>query len=743
MRTNTRACFLSLLMLTTLAFAKTYDRIQVKGANSLGAESVIYYSKLKPGNISSYDLRQAILALHKSGLFADVKISESGKSLVITVVEQPVIAKIEFKGTDHMPQKQFIDALKAQGIAVGKVFNPQKVYQIKPMLLQALAALGYEQADVNVNFKQSSKKSIKLKISISEGDAQRITDISFVGNNNVASRILLSQMELTPHLWSFISDNNKYSKIAFAKDINAIEQYYRTKGYIQARASLAKIIKDKNGIKLVVNINEGPIYRLQSFALKGFIKHDYSRATKDLEMHTAYDVHNIEHVKNKLEHELGSLGYAFAKVEFKPVIVEKNLVRIEFTATPGQKVQIRRINFAGQGRTQDEVLRREMQQTEIAQYNYSLVRESERRLKNLEFIGSAVCKPEKHDGFTDLDCEVKEIPSATLVASIGYAAQSGVTYKVDLAQKNLVGSGKRLMVNLEKSDVQVSAQVSMTQPYIFGSKYSNTWSLDAVKLKNVKKDSAKYQSNHFGIYNDFSIPFSNHSFFSIGLGLKNVNIVSFDPGVDYIDEFIASHGKHFGILDAHFAVKYHDYDKTPFPENGTSRKMLFTTVIPYQENTVRYYKFDFTNSSFISLGHGYVANWLLQIGYGKGYDGDVYPFFNNYWAGGEGSVRGFDTNSLGPKDNKDKAMGGNILATTSLNLYLPQYFGDDMRYGLFVDAGNVFKDSVDLHEIRASIGAVLQWHTPLAPLTFSYGIPIVKKSGDKTEPFSVSMSTDL
>lgn len=733
-----------LLLSSSMAYAKVYSEITVRGAASLGQSSVLYYSKLQAGkNISKLDIKNAIINLHKSGLFDNITIQEQANKLVITVQEMPVIGKIKFSGTDHMPRKEFLEALSSQGIEVGKVFSPNKVYQIRPMLEQTLATMGYEKAVIAVNTRHSSKRSVVLEISVQEGNAVEVKEIKIIGNDNVAERSLISEMQLAPHIWSFLSGNNKFSKFAIAKDLQAIERYYNTQGYVQARAILASTKNIGNGIELVIKVSEGKKYSVAGYKLQGFIKHDYSKSLSSMAVDEPYNVIAVERVKSSLEHALGSMGYAFAKVSFKPVLLSNNKVRVEFYANPGKKVQIRRVNFLGQSKTQDEVLRREMQQTEMAQYNYSQIMESERRLRNLAFVKSATCKPIDHSGFVDLDCQVAEMPSANLIASIGYSPQSGMTYKIDLVQKNLVGSGKRLNVNLEKSDVQTSGQISMTQPYIFNTKYSNTWSVDAVKLQNVHSESSKYQSNHVGLSNDFGLPIGDHSYFSIGLGLQNINILSYDKNVTHIQDFVQAHGEHFGVLDLHAAFKYYDYNKTPFPNEGTSRRLLLSSTLPYKQNTVKYYKIDFTNSSYFPLGHELTLNWLTQFGYGKGYNGDIYPFFKNYWAGGEGSVRGFDTSSLGPKDSKDKPMGGNVFLASSVNLYLPQYFGSDMRYGLFVDAGNVFNDSIDLHQMRASVGAVLQWRTPMAPLTFSYGIPVVKKSGDKIQEFAVSMATDF
>lgn len=743
MRYSLPALALVSTLLASSGFAKTYKAIKVYGADSLGEKSVLYYSKLKAGqDLSSADLRRAVLALHKSGLFADISISEQKNTLIIKVVEQPVISKIAFAGTDHMPKSQFLDALKSQGVAVGRVFDPKTVYQIKPMLEQTLATMGYEKAVVAINYRHSSKKSIVLEITVDEGQAKLISEISYIGNHTFSDRLLNSKIELAPRIWSFISGNNKFSKFALAKDLQAIEKFYQSQGYAQARASLASNTTVDGKLKLAIKVNEGAYYTISGFSLNGFKKHDYHAATDLLVNGAAYNVVDVEHARLELEHALGSLGYAFAKVSYRPLL-SGNKVKVHFTANLGPKVQIRHINFSGQTATQDEVLRREMQQTELAQYNYTLVRESERRLRNLGFLSSVTCKPVKQNGFVDLNCDVAEGNASSLIASIGYSPQSGVTYKIDVVNDNFIGSGKKLGVNLEKSDVQTYAKISMTQPFIFGTEFSNTWSIDAVKLKNVKDDSSKYQSNHVGLYNDFGMPLREHSFFSFGLGLKNVNILSYDPGVDHIDAFITKHGKHFGILDAHFGLKYYDLDQSIFPTAGTSSLLRVATSLPFKDSTVKFYKIDFNNSTYLPLGHNLTLNYLMQLGYGRGYGGDSFPFFNNYMAGGEGSVRGFETSSLGPKDNKDKPMGGNVFAATSVNLYLPQALGEDMRYGFFVDAGNVFQDSVDLHDLRASAGLVLHWRTPMGPMSFSYGIPFVKKTGDKIQNFSVNMMTGL
>lgn len=736
-------CIGLLLLTSTVSFAQYYDKIDIKGADNLGAQAVRHYSNLNiKNNISRTDIRMSITRLYESGLFSDVQIFSSGKTLYVVVVENPVVAKINFQGTDHMPREQFIKALDAQGIAVGKVFNPRLVFQIKPMLKETLASMGYENASVAVHTKRQNK-SIVLDIVVDEGSAKLIKDIEFYGVHAVPERVLLGVMDSAPRLWSFVTENNKFSNFAMQRDLRAIEKYYQSKGYVKARAVLLKTIAVDGGVSLKIQVTEGKKYFISGASLVGFAKHDYSSTLKSLAKDEPYNVDMVEMVRVELEHDLGSLGYAFAKVSFTPKLLPGNRVSIVYNAVLGEKIKVRRINFTGQVYTQDEVLRREMRQIEASQYNYSLIRESERNLRTLDFIKSVQCKPSRHNEFVDLDCEVSEMASSNFIASVGYSPQSGITYKADIDQKNLAGSGKKLLVSLEKSDVQTSGQISMTQPYIFGTDYSNTWSFDAVKMKNINKNAAKYQTNHVGLSNDFSVPIMGHDFFSLGLGLQNIKIVSYDKSVDYIDQFVKAHGERFSVLDLHFSLLHRSYDRTPFPTSGSSRRLMFTTTLPYKDATLRYYKVDFNNSSYWNLSRGFTLNWLLQLGYGKGFGGDSYPFFKNYWAGGEGSVRGFETNSLGPVDKNGNAKGANVLAASSLNLYLPQMLGDDIRYGLFLDVGNVFNDSFNAHDLRASSGLVLQWRTPLAPMAFSFGFPIVKKTGDKLQSFAVSLATDF
>lgn len=733
----------ALLLSFGIAYAQRYNDIKVYGAEGLGKQAVMHYSKLDlKQDITSADIRLAVINLYKSGLFEDVKVYASGKDLVIKVVEKPVLSKINFTGTEHMPREQFIKALASQGIEVGKIYNAKATYQIKPMLEQTLAAMGYEDSVVTVDSVQK-RKSMVLNVSVKEGKEVLIKDVSFVGVKNVSDRVLSRVMDSSPRLWSLLTGNNKFSNALIQKDLQAIVKYYQSKGYVEARAFILKKKPVDGGIGLVIKVVEGKKYTVSGVTLDGFAKSDYSKTTAMLPIGEAYDVEMVEHVRVELEHDLGSLGYAFAQVSFEPKLMSGNKVAVAYSAVLGEKANIRRINFTGQSYTQDEVLRREMRQMEVSQYNYSQVRESERRLRNLEFIKDVKCTPIKADGGVDLNCNVTEMNSAQFVASVGYSPQLGVTYKLDFNQKNLAGSGKRLQVSLEKSDVQTSGLISMTQPYIFGSNFSNTWSFDAVKLKNVNKDASNYQTNHVGVYNDFAMPITNRGLFSLGLGLQKIKIVSYDKTVNYVNDFVNSHGKQFSVLDAHFALSHNSYDRTPFPTSGSLSKLIYTITLPYQDNTLRYYKVDFNNSTYIPLRHGLVFNWLVQLGYGQGYGGDNYPFFKNYWAGGEGSVRGFDTNSLGPQDNKKKPMGGNVLVASSANLYFPQKLGDDIRYGLFVDTGNVFNDSFNASEMRVSTGAVLQWRTPLAPMSFALGFPVVKKQGDKLQSFSVSISTDF
>lgn len=735
--------FCSVLFYSTIGYAKRYNSIEVFGADKLGKSSVLHYSKLKSSvDINRNDIKQAVISLYKSGLYSNVSISEYKQTLYVKVTEFPVISKLEFTGTDHLPKDKLFKALRDQGLDVGQVYKPKVIFQLKPMLKQTLASMGYEQAFVDVRVKQK-KNTVSIILNVDEGKNYKVSDISFIGAKAVSERLLLSKMNLAPRIWSFISDNNKYSEIALNNDLMNIEEYYKNLGYLMVKVKLLKKTRLDGNIKLVIGIDEGKVFRLNKVNLKGFVGQDFGKIISTLEKGSAYSLRDIKLVSKELEHKLGAKGYPFAKVLFKPALVSKDLVNILYVANLGPKLKVGHINFLGQSYTQDEVLRREMRQLERSQYNYMLVRESERRLRNLSFIKSASCMPTRKGGFVDLNCQIKELPSASIVASIGYSAQAGMTYKLDLNQKNFAGSGNKLNISAEKSDAQTSAQLSISQPYIFGTDYTNTWSLDFVNMRNLQKDSAKYKTNHFSLMNDFSVPLSDFTSLGFGLGLQNVRILDYDKNINHIDSFINAHGKHFTELDAHFTLFHSSLDKTPFPTMGRKSKLHFMVTLPYHDPTVRYYKVDFSNSYYFKLPKNFVFNWMTQLGYGKGYNGDSYPFFKNYWAGGEGSVRGFKNGSLGPLDNNGNPRGGNVLASTSFNLYLPQMINENMRYGFFVDAGNVFDNSINVHDMRVSYGAMMQWLTPIAPISFSFGYPLVKKTGDSLESFAVSMATDL
>lgn len=750
--------FVRLLILVLLSFclnaeAAVYNHFKVVGARRLTSATILHYIPFKKGqNLTQNDFAHALKKLYDTGLFKQAQFLENGSTLVIKVKENPTIARILVEGGEKVGQDKILKALSSQKISAGMILNPKVYASLKQSIVELYQEQSYHNVKVNLMQKQLGSNKVLLTIKIHEGKEGTVRSITVSGNKAVASSEITGKMELKPELWSFLTHNNNFSNHAYMTDLQSIRQLYFAKGYLQASIVKHKEVWDGDHVDLTIVIHEGqPFYfaKIELNAPKKF-RADLDKELKHFKVGQLYDHAEVHKVVTRMFESLAAKGYAFVNIDPRIQLHPKSKkVDLLFQVKLGPRVMVRNIGFSGNKHTQDYVLRREMLQLEASQYNQGLVKLSERNINNLGYIRNAKCIPVKVGGrsdIIDLKCAMEEVPSTVASASVGYSTQSGLIYKIDFDQKNFVGTGRRITVNAEKSDTVVSGNVAFSDPYFLDSNISDSFHINVTKTKNVKGSVAKYQTNDYGLSNDIGIPLSNFSRLVLGLGYRHTDVVKYDDSYGYIDDFISQHGTKFDTYDFHMGWRSNTYDRIIFPLDGISQDLSAYVGLPIGDKSLQYYQLGYKMSLYKPIfDTGLTGQLVTQLGYGRGYgDFDTLPFFKNYWAGGEGSVRGFSNNSLGPKDTAmNTPMGGNVLTLMSLNLFMPQWFGDDIRFGAFVDVGNVFDDEFKFDELRSSGGVVVQWRTPMAPIALSLGYPLSKKSGDELHAFSFSLSTNI
>jgi len=468
----------------------------------------------------------------------------------------------------------------------------------------------------------------------------------------------------------------------------------------------------------------------------------------ELHKRTIFSRQDVIKTNTNITRFLGDFGYAFAQIDPRLKIDnKKHTVFVNFVLKPGKRVYVQRINFVGNTKTKDQVLRREMRQAEGGLFSGSNIDESKRRLDNLGYLKDVhpQLKPVEHsDDEVDLQYEVKEVSSAAASLQLGYSDTDGLIYGASLNERNFLGTGKSVGVQFDNSQYNNVYSFHYYDPYFTKNNIGfgvNLYYQDSTpdKIDYV----SDYSMSVLGGMNTFSFPISDRSRLQFGYGYEHTDIKTYGDSPTQAKRFVNQYGHIFDNTKLTASWQYSNLDRAIFPTKGVSQSVSAEGGVPVFERNLEYYRLSYEASAYYPLLKHFVIKGHGYFGYGDGY-GDMQrlPFFENYFAGGMGSIRGYEGNSLGPKDSNGDGIGGNMSVYATVGLVIPTPL-DSMKVTTFFDAGNVFDYRADYpitwDNMRYSTGVQLDWYTPFAPLSFSLSMPIGKHPGDRTEPFQFQL----
>ncbi|MGH9892198.1 MAG: outer membrane protein assembly factor BamA, partial [bacterium] len=619
---------------------------------------------------------------------------------------------------------------------------------------------------------------VAVGITIKEGRAAKIKSINVVGNKAYADDDLVKQFELTtPTLISFFTKSDQYSKQKLAGDLESLRSYYLDRGYINFSldSTQVAITPDKSEVYVTVNVSEGDRYTLSSVKLAGdmIIPADDLFPLVATKRGDIFSRKAVTQTSTNLSDRLGDEGYAFANVNPVPEIDNAGkTVNLTYFIDPGKRAYVRRINFAGNTKTRDEVLRREMRQLEGGWFSTSKVNRSKTRLQKLGYFEEVNVEtpavPDTPDQ-VDTNFAVTERPSGNLLFGLGFSQNQGLIFNTSVVQDNFLGSGNRVNFTFNNSEVNRVFALGYTNPYFtidgisqgFDLSYRDT-DTDAGNSNVTRFDSKVLTAGvHFGI------PVSEFNFLNLGMAYEKTKIdtdcsptggtadeicrfvrgpdfvrgtVERRPGPDIVTgrvEGSGGNGEDFDEIRLTGSFAYDTRNKALLPDQGTFQRFRTEVAVPGAE--LQYYKVDYETRWFYPIVEDYVLALQGQASYGDGYgDTTELPFFENFYAGGPRTVRGYEENSLGPDDSEGRALGGNFLLVGNADVILPVPFLQDLksvRVTAFVDAGNVYGESenIDLGDLRYSAGISGLWVSPFGVLTVSVAQPFNDQDDDDTQ----------
>ena len=696
----------AILLLAMLLFsvrlaadAFTISDIRIEGLQRISAGSVFSVLPINIGDTSDPEaLRDTARSLFATGNFNDVKLLRDGDVLVVQVVERPSISEINLEGNKAIESEALLDGLKSSGLSEGQVLKRSTLEGMRLELQRQYVSQGRYDATIEAEVVEQPRNRVGVNILINEGNVAKIKGINVVGNEAFESDDLIDLFELQPSgLFSFISGDDKYSREKLKGDLEKLESWYLDRGYIKfdIESTQVSITPDRKAVYITVNVVEGEQYTVDEVELSGdlVVAEPEMRKFLLVQQGQMYSQILVTQSEEFISRRLGNDGYTFAKITGIPEIDEESkTVDLKFFVEPGKRTYVRRIQFRGNTRTRDDVLRREMRQMESATASNSKIQQGRIRLQRLGYFKTVEVETPEVPGVDDqidVNYTVEEQPSGSIGASIGFAQGTGLILGANIQQNNFLGTGKRVGIGINFSDFQRSANFSYVNPYYTEDGVSRGFSVFYRQTDLDEVNVASYSTDVYGASMNFGYPLSETQRLGFSLGvqrtditvgagavqeikasprpLEGVNTVidgfdevlqidtlrpvvaeDFFPRADLPLGFLDQNGDAFNTFTITTSWSQSTLNRGQLATRGASQSLALELAVPGSD--VQYYKLSYSGQIFVPVTQSLTLRFRGELGYGDGYGStDQLPFFENYFAGGFGSVRGFKTNTLGPR----------------------------------------------------------------------------------------------
>jgi outer membrane protein insertion porin family len=728
--------------------------IRIEGIQRTEAGTVFSYLPVKVGDtLTDEKASEAIKALFATGFFKDVRIEIEGGVLVVVVEERPAISQIDFVGVKEFDKDALKKGLKEVGLSEGRIFDRALLEKAEQELKRQYLSRGRYAVKVTTTVTPLDRNRVSLNFTVDEGDVAKIKLINIVGAKSFSEKDLLKLFTLTTSGWlTWYTKNDQYSRQKLSADLETLRSYYLDRGYLEFAidSTQVSITPDKLDIYITISITEGDKFTVSSVKLAGdmILPEEQVQKKVMIQPGEVFSREKLTESTKGISDLLAKEGYAFANVNAQPDVDKKNqTVALTLFVDPGRRVYVRRINVTGNTRTRDEVIRREVRQMEGGWYDSERINKSRTRIDRLGYFKEVTVETPAVPGTTDqvdVNLNVEEKPTGNLLLGAGFSSSEKLVLSGSISQNNLFGSGTSLTAQINSGSVNTVYSLSFTEPY---------WTVDGVSRgfdiyrRDVNPTSLSvgaYETSSVGGGVRFGFPIGEDDTVSFGLSYDSTKITLFDDSPLRYREFVREVGDNPDTLLTTLGWAKDTRDSFTWPSRGSFQRVLGELGLPGA--TLTYYRLSYQFQHYFPISRDYALFFNTDLGYAEGYDNVPLPFFKNFFAGGIGSVRGYETASLGPKDLEGNAVGGNRKIVGNLEFLFPMPgMGNDrsVRLGVFGDAGQVWApfQTLSLSDLRYSAGLSVAWNSPLGPLKFSFAEPLNAKTGDQIQRFQFQFGT--
>jgi len=774
--------------------------IRIIGLQRVSTGSIFNVIPISVGD--KIDLRKSsdiTRSLFSTEQFDDIQIAKDGNTLIISVVERPSISAIDISGNKALKTEQLMESLDGVGIKEGEVYKRSTLEKVKSELVRSYASNGRYGAGVEIEEIKKPRNRLEINITVDEGKSAKIERINIIGNEVFDNEELLKGFELSEgSFFSFLNNDNAYSREKLKGDIETLESFYKDRGYLKfsIESSQISLSRDMKNIYINFNIFEGKKYNISEAEVVGDIPLEeevYSSIMDSLSGLT-YSQAQITSIEEFFTNVLGNRGYAFAEVSGDPEINEESSeVKIIFTIVPGKRTYTRKILFSGNNITQDHVLRREMRQFEGAWSSNNSIEAGKVRLERLGYFKEVdvetIPVPNTEDQI-DVLYSVEEETTGSVGGNVGYS-DFGLMLGFNLQEQNFLGSGNTVGIGISKNVYSESYNISFLDPFATRDGVSRGYNVYFRETDYGEFNVANYLSNSNGFGVQFGYPLSDTQRVNLGITYDKTDIDIGSSPAREIWDFINAEGSIFETLTTQISWQRVTLNRGMFPTDGSSTVLSFSSTIPGGD--IDYARLNIRQKYYQPIAEDLVFGFNLDLGYLAPFgDTEETPFFQNFYAGGPRSLRGFESNTLGPRSteapcyefnysegicpnlidtdgdgildqpyynpyansdyNKRVSIGGNVKVEGSLQLIFRLPFIEDqrsMRSAFFFDFGNVFSDNCkeyqincykpSIDDLRYSYGVGITWITGFGPMSFAISKPTNAGQYEETKEFQFTV----